>query len=93
MRVIRKAFLLTLTSGLFTQGILLPAIAQVTSDGTNNTTINQNSNNFNILNGIEKGNNLFHSFSNFSLPTGGSATFNLINTPISLFCRFLRFYS
>ncbi|PAX45953.1 filamentous hemagglutinin, partial [Brunnivagina elsteri CCALA 953] len=38
-------------------------------------------NNFNILNGIDKGNNLFHSFSNFSVPTGGSAKFDLTNTP------------
>ncbi|WP_260675874.1 MULTISPECIES: filamentous hemagglutinin N-terminal domain-containing protein [Nostocales] len=53
----------------------------MTSDGTINTVVNPNGNNFNILNGIEKGNNLFHSFSNFSVPTGGSATFDLINTP------------
>ncbi len=76
-----KVFLLTLTTQVLTSGMLLPAIAQVTSDGTTNTTVNPNGNNFTILNGIEKGNNLFHSFSNFSVPTGGSATFNLINTP------------
>ncbi|MHC5917663.1 MAG: filamentous hemagglutinin N-terminal domain-containing protein, partial [Nostoc sp.] len=57
------------------------AIAQVTSDGTTNTIVNPNGNNFTILNGIAKGNNLFHSFSNFSVPTGGSARFDLINTP------------
>ncbi|WP_242057709.1 S-layer family protein [Nostoc sp. FACHB-857] len=57
------------------------ANAQVTSDGTTNTTVNPSGNNFNILNGIEKGNNLFHSFSNFSVPTDGSATFDLTNTP------------
>jgi filamentous hemagglutinin family protein len=76
-----QAFLVTLTSGFFTLGILLPAIAQVTSDGTTNTTVNPNFNNFTILNGIEKGSNLFHSFSNFSVPTGGSASFDLVNTP------------
>ncbi|MDZ8260533.1 S-layer family protein [Nostoc sp. ChiQUE01b] len=79
MRVL--PFLLILTTGLLTQGILLPTTAQVTSDGTTNTTVNPNGNNFTIINGIEKGNNLFHSFSNFSVPTGGSATFDLINTP------------
>ncbi|MEH2381315.1 MAG: S-layer family protein [Nostoc sp.] len=57
------------------------AIAQVTSDGTTNTIVNPNGNNFTILNGIQKGNNLFHSFNNFSVPTGAWATFNLINTP------------
>src|SRR5438128_2641416 len=75
------AFLSTLTIGFLSSALVLPAIAQVTSDGTTNTLVKQSGNNFNILNGIEKGNNLFHSFSNFSVPTGGSATFNLINTP------------
>ncbi|MHC5828528.1 MAG: filamentous hemagglutinin N-terminal domain-containing protein, partial [Nostoc sp.] len=45
------------------------------------TIVNPSGNNFTIINGIEKGNNLFHSFSNFSVRTGGSATFDLINTP------------
>ncbi|MEH2024400.1 S-layer family protein [Nostoc sp.] len=75
------AFLFILTTGLFTPGMMLRAIAQVTSDGTTNTIVNPNGNNFTILNGIEKGNNLFHSFSNFSVPTGAWATFDLINTP------------
>lgn len=51
-------------------------MAQVNSDGTTNTTVNSINNNFNILNGIQKGNNLFHSFREFSIPTGGTATFN-----------------
>ncbi|WZI66583.1 MAG: filamentous hemagglutinin N-terminal domain-containing protein [Gloeotrichia echinulata IR180] len=54
---------------------------QLTPFGTTNTIVNPNGNNFTILNGIEKGNNLFHSFSNFSVPNGGSASFDLINTP------------
>ncbi|MEH1866296.1 MAG: S-layer family protein [Nostoc sp.] len=87
MRVV--LFLFILISGLFTPGMMRRAIlpwsgcanAQVTSDGTTNTIVNPSGNNFNILNGIEKGNNLFHSFSNFSVPAGGSATFDLTNTP------------
>ncbi|WP_442937268.1 two-partner secretion domain-containing protein [Nostoc sp.] len=75
------AFLSTLTIGFLSSALLLPAIAQVTSDGTTNTIVNPNGNNFTILNGIQKGNNLFHSFSNFSVPTSGSARFDLINTP------------
>ncbi|MEH2414214.1 S-layer family protein [Nostoc sp.] len=83
------AFLSTLTIGFLSSALVLPAIllwsccaiAQVTSDGTTNTTVNPSGNNSTILNGIEKGNNLFHSFSNFSVPTGGSARFDLINTP------------
>ncbi|MEA5580044.1 S-layer family protein [Nodularia harveyana UHCC-0300] len=72
---------LGLISGILAGGMIFPANAQVISDGTTNTIVNPNGNNFNILNGIEKGNNLFHSFSNFSVPTGGSATFDLTNTP------------
>ncbi|MBD2209578.1 S-layer family protein [Nostoc linckia FACHB-104] len=79
MRAIK--FLSTFTTGLLAAGIPLPAMAQVISDGTTNTIVNSSGNNFIILNGIEKGNNLFHSFSNFSVPTGGSATFNLVNIP------------
>ncbi|MGM3307452.1 two-partner secretion domain-containing protein [Anabaena sp. WFMT] len=94
MRVI--PFLLMLTTGLLTPGIMLTAIllwscgalakptvgmAQVTSDGTTNTTVNIVSNDFTIKNGMEKGHNLFHSFSNFSVPTGGAAKFDLTNTP------------
>ncbi|MEH2056348.1 MAG: filamentous hemagglutinin N-terminal domain-containing protein [Nostoc sp.] len=79
MRVV--PFLLILTTGFFTSGMLLPATAQVRSDGTTNTIVNKSGNNFNIINGINQGNNLFHSFSNFSVPTGGSATFDLTNTP------------
>ncbi|MCC5627580.1 S-layer family protein [Nostoc sphaeroides CHAB 2801] len=79
MRVV--PFLLIFTTGFFTSGMQLPATAQVTSDSTTNTQVNSNGNNFNILNGIEKGNNLFHSFSNFSVPTGSLATFDLTNTP------------
>ncbi|MCC5609219.1 S-layer family protein [Nostoc sp. CHAB 5834] len=79
MRVL--AFLFILISGLFTPRMMLRAIAQVTSDGTTNTIVNLNGNNFNILNGTARGNNLFHSFSNFSVPTGVWATFDLTNTP------------
>ncbi|MHC5712050.1 MAG: two-partner secretion domain-containing protein [Nostoc sp.] len=75
------AFLSIFTTGFLSSALLLPAIAQVTSDGTTNTIVNQSGNNFTILNGIAKGNNLFHSFNNFSVPTGGSARFDLINTP------------
>ena len=69
------AFLSGLLGVLITFGNL-PLKAQVTSDGTTNTTVNLNNKNFTIINGIQKGNNLFHSFKEFSIPTGGSATFN-----------------
>jgi large exoprotein involved in heme utilization and adhesion len=46
-------FLFILTTGLLTPGMQLRAIAQVTSDGTTNTTVNPNANNFIILNGSD----------------------------------------
>ncbi len=70
------AFLSGLISGLLSSGIVLPAFSQVTSDSTTNTTVKLDDNKFNILNGIQKDNNLFHSFKEFSIPTGSEATFN-----------------
>jgi hypothetical protein len=58
-------FLSGLISGLLISGITLPAPAQITSDGTNNTTVNLNGNQFNILNGIQKGNNLSRKYISF----------------------------
>ncbi|MBN3898001.1 MAG: S-layer family protein [Nostoc sp. NOS(2021)] len=69
---------------MLTGGMLLwcrSVSAQVTPDGTLNTTVSQSGNNFTITNGSAANSNLFHSFRQFSVPTGGSATFNLINTP------------
>ncbi len=80
-------FLSGLISGLLTSGIVLPAFSQVTSDKTTNTTINPNGNNFNIINGIQKGNNLFHSFKEFSIPKGSSAVFNNSTDVINIINR------
>ncbi|BAY65479.1 filamentous hemagglutinin-like protein [Calothrix brevissima NIES-22] len=74
------ACLSTFTIGLCTAAFSQTAIAQVTSDATTNTIVTPSGNNFTITDGTAKGNNLFHSFSNFSVPTGGSATFDLVNT-------------
>ncbi len=73
-----------LTAGLLPLGIMFHsdnASAQVTPDGSLKTTVSQSGNNFTILNGSTSGSNLFHSFGQFSIPTGGSATFDLLNTP------------
>jgi filamentous hemagglutinin family protein len=51
----------------------------VVSDGTLNTIVTRSGNVFTINNGTTAGTNLFHSFREFSIPTGGSAVFN--NTP------------
>lgn len=50
--------------------------AQITSDGTLSTQVQTSNNqNFTITNGNRAGSNLFHSFREFSVPKGGSASF------------------
>ncbi|MHC5732472.1 MAG: two-partner secretion domain-containing protein, partial [Nostoc sp.] len=61
--------------------------AQVTPDGTLNTNVSQTGNNFTITNGNRVGNNLFHSFSQFSVPTNGSAFFNNASDVQNIFSR------
>ena len=82
-----KQRLLWSVSSLLAGGIFLPITVSaqgVTSDGTLSTKVTSPDNlNFTITNGSQPniGTNLFHSFSQFSIPTGGSATFDLVNTP------------
>ncbi len=53
------------------------AIAQVTPDASSiNTQVNQNGNVAEITGGQTRGGNLFHSFQDFSVPTGNEAFFN-----------------
>ncbi|MGL5793333.1 MAG: filamentous hemagglutinin N-terminal domain-containing protein, partial [Waterburya sp.] len=52
------------------------ASAQVTSDGTTGTVVDANGNSFEINAGTRSGDNLFHSFGEFSVPSGGEAVFN-----------------
>ena len=74
-------------SSLLLGGMLFPitvSAQSITPDGTLSTTVTSPDNrNFTITNGNQpnNGTNLFHSFSQFSIPTGGSATFDLVNTP------------
>ncbi|MBD2435493.1 filamentous hemagglutinin N-terminal domain-containing protein [Nostoc sp. FACHB-110] len=60
--------------------------AQVTSDGTLNTSVT-GSNHYTITNGDRVGNNLFHSFSQFSIPTNGSASFDNATDIENIFSR------
>ena len=73
---------------LFTTTFLsfLPSIAQSQTytpsnrtpqaDNSIGTTVtNVGANNFNITGGLQRGQNLFHSFTDFSIPTGGAANF------------------
>ncbi|MGE5656477.1 MAG: S-layer family protein, partial [Actinomycetota bacterium] len=73
---------LGLLGGILASEILIAgASAQINPDGTLKTTVSQSGNHFTITNGSAAGSNLFHSFQQFSVPTGGIATFDLGNTP------------
>ena len=50
--------------------------AQISPDGTLPTKVERSDNNFEISGGTAKGNNLFHSFQEFSLPLNNTAQFN-----------------
>ncbi len=78
---------LLLSLGYFTlsQGIFLKlATAQVVPDGTTSTTVDVDGT---INNGDRAGSNLFHSFSDFSVPTGDSAFFNNAADIVNIFSR------
>ncbi|MBW4634839.1 MAG: filamentous hemagglutinin N-terminal domain-containing protein [Iphinoe sp. HA4291-MV1] len=76
----KKISLILLTLPLCTIATLAAftrATAQVSADGTVSTTVTRDGNNFTINGGTPtRGGNLFHSFKDFSVPTGGSAVFN-----------------
>ena len=63
------------------------AQAQITPDNTVNTTVNQNGNVTEITGGRTEGGNLFHSFQDFSVPTGNEASFRNAETIENIFSR------
>jgi filamentous hemagglutinin family protein len=64
-----------------------PAFSQVTSDGTVNTQVNTDGNTAEITGGETRGNNLFHSFEDFSVKTGNEAFFNNADSISDIFSR------
>ncbi|QHG19802.1 filamentous hemagglutinin N-terminal domain-containing protein [Nostoc sp. ATCC 53789] len=67
--------------------MVMPVSAQVIPDSTLNTAVSQSGDNFTITNGNRVGNNLFHSFSQFSVPSNGSAFFNNAADVQNIFSR------
>ena len=64
------------------------AFCQVSGDGSLNTNVSSSDNlNFNINDGSRAGNNLFHSFEEFSVPNGGSAVFNNSSDVVNIINR------
>ena len=61
--------------------------AQVTPDNTVGTTVEQSGNVSRINNGTVRGGNLFHSFQDFSVPTGNEAHFNNADNIERVFSR------
>jgi filamentous hemagglutinin family protein len=62
-------------------------LAQVTSDDTVNTQVTENGNTAEITGGETRGDNLFHSFQDFSVPTGNEASFLNANDISNIFSR------
>ncbi len=62
-------------------------MAQVTSDNTVNTQVNQNGSVAEITGGETRDSNLFHSFQEFSVPTGNQAFFNNATDISNIFSR------
>ena len=87
----QRAFpsILFFTLPLATLSCLIPLTtqAQVIPDGTTSTTVNQDGSNFTIEQGDRINDNLFHSFNEFSVPTGGSAAFNNAGDIANIFSR------
>ncbi|NEO74014.1 filamentous hemagglutinin N-terminal domain-containing protein [Moorena sp. SIO3H5] len=70
--------------------VLIPniATAQISSDGTLSTTVTSDDGvNFLIESGVRTSDHLFHSFSEFSVPTNGSAFFNNAADIVNIFSR------
>ena len=63
------------------------AKAQVTPDNTVDTTVNENGNVSEITGGQTEGDNLFHSFEDFSVTTGNEAFFDNAETIENIFSR------
>ncbi len=67
---------ITVSLSCYYLGIANVALGQISADGILPTQVNQSNNEFTITGGTEAGSNLFHSFAEFSVPSGRTASFN-----------------
>ena len=78
----------SLLVGLFlSSSLALPVKAQIAVDGTTNTNLTPIENGIRIDDGDRAGNNLFHSFEQFSVLNGSEAFFNNANDIVNIFSR------
>ncbi len=68
-------------------GTAIPIRAQITTDGSTNTTLTSTDKGIQIDDGERADDNLFHSFSEFSVPTGSEAFFNNPSDIVNIFSR------
>lgn len=92
LSVLREVFMLRTVLNFLCLGICLnltlPLQAQqVLPDSTVNTQVTRSLNDFTITGGTTSGTNLFHSFQEFSIPTGGSVLFNNATNIQNIFTR------
>ncbi|WP_144875131.1 filamentous hemagglutinin N-terminal domain-containing protein, partial [Hyella patelloides] len=72
---------------LFPLLLTLDASAQITVDGATSTTVTPTETGVRIDDGNRSGGNLFHSFGEFSIPTGSEAFFNNTSEIANIFSR------
>ena len=78
----------SLLLGLCLSNTIAPqAAAQISPDSTTDTNVNSTDNVINIQGGDRSGENLFHSFEQFSVPNGSEAFFNNANDIANIFSR------
>ena len=85
-----KVFSCLLKIALSTLGCFVTndiSLAQVAPDNTLDTRVDRNGNVLGITGGSTQGNNLFHSFQDFSVPTGDTASFNNADAIENIFSR------
>jgi filamentous hemagglutinin family protein len=64
------------STGRLTAQTLPPSVRTPVPDNTLGTQVSASNNNFTVTGGLSRGQTLFQSFSDFSIPTGGTVNFN-----------------